>query len=99
MVLSAILIPHFNRKQVKPLADWNRRGNKITIRKEKVIREIKEGRSGEKGESLTDGSKRMKIEGGKWHKGVERWNHNAEGFKETVYIILLCVLFSKRVKG
>lgn len=49
-------------------------------------------------ESLTDGSKRMKTEEGKWHKGAESRNHNAEGFKETGYIILLCVLLkSKRV--
>ena len=44
-------------------------------------------------ESLTEGLKRMKMEGVKWHRGAERWNHNAEGIRETGYIILLCLLF------
>lgn len=32
----------------------------------------------------------------KWQRGVERWNHKAEGIRKTGYIILL--FFSERVK-
>lgn len=39
----------------------------------------------------------MKVERAKWRKGAERRNHNAEGFKETGYVILLSFL-SKRAK-
>lgn len=28
----------------------------------------------------------MKMEEVKWHKGAERWNHNAEGIRKTGYI-------------
>lgn len=33
------------------------------------------------------------MDGIKWHRGVERWNHNAGGIRETGYIIFFGIFF------
>lgn len=71
------------------------------LREREKEKKKKKLRRWKRGESLTEGLKRMKMEGVKWHRGAERWNHNAEGIRETGYIILLCpfFLFGVELKG
>lgn len=59
----------------------------MQIKEEEMIRESKNesrGSAKEARESLMEGSKTVEVEGVKWHKGVQRWNHNAERLERQV---------------